>query len=200
MLLENRKAIETQMERFKALEKELKTKTFSQAGLFLIYKGLNAASKLDPAEVHKDSIRNWLSEMTDSLTTQIDVLEAEQETLTLGLKKKKQSKSQTRLNEIHDKIERHKYHQLKMEAILRMIDNGKLGPEQVDEVKEDVEDYVARNQEDDFEENEFMYEDLNLEEAEIFAIGFGHDEEEPEVVEPPKTPPREELKKEEKEV
>ena len=190
-LVENRKLIETQMERFKALEKDLKTKAFSQAGL-------NAVSKVDPLEEAKELVRNWLSDQTDALTTQIDTLETEQETLTLGLKKKRQTKSQTRLNEIQAKIEKHKYHQLKLEAILRMIDNGKLDPEQVEDVKEDVEYYVKKNNDDDFEENEYMYENLNLEEAEeIFAIGNQHEDEHHEVeVEVAKTPPREKEKEE----
>ena len=167
LLVDNRKLIETQMERFKALEKELKTKTFSQAGL-------NQLQKIDPLEEKKEQLREWLQVMNDQLTTQIDKLEAEQEHL--NLKKKGKNKQQTRTLEIREKIERHKYHQLKLESILRMIDNGKLDVDQVEMVKEDVEDYCNRNEDDDFEENEYMYEDLHLEEAEIFAIGIAHEE------------------------
>jgi CCR4-NOT transcription complex subunit 3 len=70
------------MERFKAMEKELKTKAYSAAGL-------NAASKMDPEEIRKEEIRRWISDQTDTLETQIDTLEAERETLLLGSKKSK---------------------------------------------------------------------------------------------------------------
>lgn len=64
------------MEKFKAMEKELKTKAYSQAGL-------NAASKADPEEIHREEIRQWISDQTDALSTQIDALEAEQEVIQL---------------------------------------------------------------------------------------------------------------------
>ena len=73
------------MERFKAMEKELKTKAYSAAGL-------NAASKMDPEEIRKEEIRRWISDQTDTLETQIDTLEAERETLLLGSKKSKKAR------------------------------------------------------------------------------------------------------------
>jgi CCR4-NOT transcription complex subunit 3 len=60
-----------------------------------------------------------------------------------------------------------------------MIDNGNLKPEQVDEIKEDVKYYIDSHQEDDFEEDELIYDDLNLEEAEVYGFG-GDDDEAPE--------------------
>lgn len=70
------------MEKFKALERELKTKAYSAAGL-------NASSKMDPEEVAKEEVRRWISDQTETLETQIDALEAERETLMLGNKKGK---------------------------------------------------------------------------------------------------------------
>ena len=159
------------MERFKALEKDLKTKAYSQAGL-------NAASKLDPEEQHRDEIRQWISDQTDTLSTLIDALEAEQEQLQITGKKsrKPDSSKAERLLKIDHHIERHKHHQNRLEVVLRMIDNGNLKPEQVDEIKEDVKYYLDSHQEDDFEEDELIYDDLNLEEAEVY--GFGGDDEE----------------------
>ncbi len=114
------------MEKFKAMEKELKTKAYSQAGL-------NAANKLDPEEIHRDEIRHWISEQTDNLATQIDALEAEQELFNQQNKKSKKldSQKQPRIANILFRIERHKFHQTRLEIILRMIDNGNLKPEQV---------------------------------------------------------------------
>ena len=47
--------------------------------------------------------------------------------------------------------------------------------QQVDGIKEDVKYYIDENQDAEFEENEYMYEDLNLEEAEVY---FGNEDDE----------------------
>lgn len=43
-------------------------------------------------------------------------------------------------------ITRHKAHIMKLELILRLLDNDELSPEEVNDVKELLEDYVERNQ------------------------------------------------------
>jgi CCR4-NOT transcriptional regulation complex NOT5 subunit len=43
-------------------------------------------------------------------------------------------------------ITRHKAHIKKLESILRLLDNDELSPEQVNDVKDFLEDYVERNQ------------------------------------------------------
>lgn len=45
-------------------------------------------------------------------------------------------------------IARHKAHIMKLELILRLLDNDELSPEQVNDVKDFLEDYVERNQVD----------------------------------------------------
>lgn len=45
----------------------------------------------------------------------------------------------------------------------------------MDSIKEDVKYYIDENQDAEFEENEYMYEDLNLEEAEVY---FGNEDDE----------------------
>lgn len=47
---------------------------------------------------------------------------------------------------MEDSITRHKLHLIKLELILRLLDNGGLSPDQVNEVKDFVEDYIERNQ------------------------------------------------------
>ena len=43
-------------------------------------------------------------------------------------------------------ISRHKSHIMKLELILRLLDNDELSPEQVNDVKDFLDDYVERNQ------------------------------------------------------
>ena len=115
------------MERFKACEKELKTKAFSK-------EGLAAANKYDPEERERDEFNNYMSEVKNKLEQQIDALEAEQEQLQLTVRKSKRadpSKTE-RLAQIDHHLERHKWHIMKLEIIQRMVDNGKL---KIDEVR-----------------------------------------------------------------
>ena len=43
-------------------------------------------------------------------------------------------------------ISRHRAHIIKLELILRLLDNDELSPDQVNDVKDFLEDYVERNQ------------------------------------------------------
>jgi CCR4-NOT transcription complex subunit 3 len=157
------------MEKFKAMEKELKTKAYSQAGL-------NQAEKTDPEEMHKEEIRQWISDQTDALATQIDALEAEQETLHLKKGRKNNKQKDERLAAIDHRIEKHKFHQLKLEIVLRMIDNGTLQPDEVEAIQDDVKYYIDENHETDFEENDYIYEDLHLEEGDVYGLGNDDDD------------------------
>lgn len=47
---------------------------------------------------------------------------------------------------LEESIARHKLHIIKLELILRLLDNDELSPDEVLDVKDLVEDYVERNQ------------------------------------------------------
>ncbi len=53
-----------QMERFKVVERETKTKAYSK-------EGLGAAQKLDPAQKEKEEISTWLVQAIDALNLQV---------------------------------------------------------------------------------------------------------------------------------
>lgn len=50
-----------------------------------------------------------------------------------------------------------------LETILRMLDNDTLPVDSIRKIKDDVEYYMESSQDPDFEENEFIYDDLDLE-------------------------------------
>ncbi|KAF3933124.1 hypothetical protein ABW19_dt0202258 [Dactylella cylindrospora] len=169
-LLEQRKLIETQMEKFKAVEKEMKTKAYSK-------EGLSAAAKLDPKEKEKVEICGFLSTMVEELERQIETFEAEMETIQLTLKKgRKDNHKAERLAGVERSVERHKWHQGKLELILRLVENGGLEAEQVSEIKDDIKYYVECNGDQDFTEDESVYDDLNLDEEEdLYNVGLDND-------------------------
>lgn len=159
-LTEQRKLIESEMERFKACEKEMKTKAYSK-------EGLTNSTKLDPRTKEKQDTSNFISSMIEELDRQIESMEAEQENLQSTMKKgKKDTAKAERISDIEHHIERHKWHQGKMETILRMVENGSLAPEAVNSLQEDIKYYVESNQDVDFAEDEELYEELNLDDEE----------------------------------
>ncbi|KAI0347054.1 hypothetical protein BDW22DRAFT_1417058 [Trametopsis cervina] len=159
-LLDNRKLIETQMEKFKACEKEMKTKAFSK-------EGLTQSAKLDPKQQEKLETTQWLQGQVEELLLQVEQAEAEIETLQGGQKKKNKGGQQAeRLETLEHLNERRKFHIGRLELILRLLDNGTMTSERVHGLKDDVTYFVESNTEEDFDEDEGIYDELNLEEEE----------------------------------
>ncbi|KAK1654464.1 Not1 N-terminal domain, CCR4-Not complex component-domain-containing protein [Colletotrichum phormii] len=159
-LLEHRRLIETQMEKFKAVEKAMKTKAYSK-------EGLASSAKLDPQEQAKAEASDFLNSMVDELEQQIETLEAEAEAIQATMKKgKSQTAKAERMAEIERIIERHKWHQGKLELIRRSLENGGVDTDQVTDLEETIRYYVSDGMNDDFVEDEEMYEELALDEDE----------------------------------
>ncbi|KAK6950800.1 hypothetical protein Daesc_007325 [Daldinia eschscholtzii] len=150
-LLEHRKLIETA---------SMKTKAYSK-------EGLSAAAKLDPKEQAKVEAGEFLSNMVDELEQQIEALEAEGEAIQATMKKgKSHSAKADRMAAIERIIERHKWHQGKLELIRRSLDNGGVDTEQVNDLEESIRYYVTDGTTDDYIEDEGLYDELNLQEEE----------------------------------
>ncbi|KAK1226039.1 general negative regulator of transcription subunit 5 [Marasmius sp. AFHP31] len=167
-LFDNRKLIETQMEKFKACEKEMKTKAFSKEGLI-------AAARLDPKEQEKEEEVTWLQSKVEELQMQVESAEAEIESLQGTGKKRNKAGSTARTEELESMNERRKWHIGRLEIILRLLNNGSLPPEKVAELHEDVLYFVESNTEEDFEEDEGIYDELNLDEEEEMFRGPVHE-------------------------
>jgi len=156
-LLENRKLIEIQMERFRLVEKESKMKAYSK-------EGLGQAKKIDPETKEYELCREWLNDTISNLNIQIDQMESETESLFAGTKKKKLDKDKVeRVDELNERIERHRHHIKQIELILRSLDNESLDVEAVNKVKDDVDYYIGNCHEPDFIEFDGLYDDLDLE-------------------------------------
>lgn len=152
-----RKAIEAEMEKFKVLEKEMKIKAFSKEGLIL-------STKLDPKEKEKQVLTSWINGCVSKLSSEVDQFEAEMESILAASKKGKklEQSKQERTDELGHHVERHRFHIDKLETILRSMENSILGPDDVSEVKDNVDYYVDCSQENDFKEPDDIYEGLDL--------------------------------------
>jgi CCR4-NOT transcription complex subunit 3 len=128
------------MEKFKACEKEMKTKAFSKEGLI-------QAAKLDPKEQEKEEATIWLQNQVEELQMQVEQTEAEVEALQgTGKKRNKAGTSAAgRLEELESLNERRKWHISRLEIVLRLLNNGSLSPDKVFGLKEDVQYFVESN-------------------------------------------------------
>lgn len=155
-LSDARRDIERRMEKFKVCEKEAKTKAFSKEGLQA------AASRLDPREKAKQEMREWLNNTVDTLNTQVEEFEAEVEDLSGAAPKGKKAKPPPRVAHLEESMARHRQHITRLEQMLRLLDNDEITAEDVEGVKELVEDYQERNQDDpdEFSNPDDLYGDV----------------------------------------
>ncbi|CAH8543955.1 unnamed protein product [Dicrocoelium dendriticum] len=158
-LLEARKEIEQDMERFKVIEKETKTKAYSKEGL------LSTEAKKDPLQKEKEELDEWLKQCISSLNTQMEKYEFEIESITNNNKKKRLDKDTTlAIEEKRQRLENCSFHIEKLETVMRLLDNERLDCALLRSIKDPIE-YVIQSC-DDISSLDYrnMYDDLRLDE------------------------------------
>jgi CCR4-NOT transcription complex subunit 3 len=159
------------MEQFKAVEKEMKTKAYSK-------EGLSQNAKQDPEEKRREELCDFLASQLDEIEQYIEALDAEQDTLQAAVKKKKNDTSKSgRLADIDVVLERFKWHEGKIQLLLRSLQNGNVDNDQVEELKDGIDYAVREGREADFEgEDPDLYEGCNLDgEEAVFGMGAEND-------------------------
>lgn len=162
-LLEARKLIETKMEQFKICEKETKTKTYSK-------EGLAREERLDPAEEAKLRTTSWIAEYVERFQELLAEKEFEIEKLSVG-KGKKQNKHL--IEGLQAQIANHKFHLIKLEGIIRLVNNDRLECDPVDALKEDLDYYLESCQDEEYMmayDEDFFYESLGLEDLDVVNV------------------------------
>lgn len=136
VLTENRRLIENGMERFKSVEKLMKTKQFSTEAL------TNPDIIKDPRELRKREQFVFIQECLEELQKQIEGYEAQED---------------------EEQVERHEFHIHNLENILKLLQNNEMEPETVQDYQEDIKYYVENNDDPDFIEYDTIYEDMGCE-------------------------------------
>lgn len=128
------------MERFKVIEKEMKTKAYSKEGLI-------SSNRIDAKEQQRLDLQQWISEKVEELQRQVEAAEAEIESVQAGGKKKSKAgeAGQQRVELLELQNERRHWHVTQLEIILRLVENSTLKVEEVESVKEDVDFFVQMN-------------------------------------------------------
>lgn len=157
-LQDARRAIERHMESFKILEREMKTKAFSTAGL--------SREETDPGTLAKLKCADWLNDVVSRLETQTEALEADLEALgpipqTRGKGSSKSPKNAVaeRATQLNSHITRHREYLARLERTLRLLENDQVTPEEVESaIKDSLEYYIESFAEDDFIEDDSMWD------------------------------------------
>ena len=128
------------MERFKVIEKEMKTKAYSK-------EGLGTAVRIDAKEQQRIDLTQWIADKVEELQRQVEGAEAEAESLQAGAKKKGKAgeAGQARIELLELQNERRQWHISQLEIIMRLLENSSLKVEDVESVKEDVDFFVSMN-------------------------------------------------------
>eukprot|EP01063_Lacrimia_lanifica_P005193 TRINITY_DN12998_c1_g2_i1.p1 TRINITY_DN12998_c1_g2~~TRINITY_DN12998_c1_g2_i1.p1 ORF type:complete len:630 (+),score=276.27 TRINITY_DN12998_c1_g2_i1:87-1892(+) len=148
---EARRQIEQKMEQFKACEREAKIKTYSKIGLSL-------ERRDDPEEQARETCRTWIRAAVDSLSLQVQNLEAECE----GLASKKRKRATKASDKSEEKIADHKFHIGRLELLILRIDRELVQLDDVEGIQELVQEYVDHNSDKHYDATgmEEIYEDL----------------------------------------
>ncbi|QHS76792.1 CCR4-NOT core subunit NOT5 [Saccharomyces paradoxus] len=136
VLMTNRRLIENGMERFKSVEKLMKTKQFSKEAL------TNPDIIKDPKELKKRDQVLFIHDCLDELQKQLEQYEAQ---------------------ENEEQTERHEFHIANLENILKKLQNNEMDPDPVEEFQDDIKYYVENNDDPDFIEYDTIYEDMGCE-------------------------------------
>lgn len=163
-LLDYRRSVEVAMEKYKAVEKASKEKAYSNMSL-------KKSETLDPEEMERRDVTNYLSQSIDELERQYDALQVEADRLILLNKKKKTATvaNEQKKNKLKEMQLRYRWHQQQMELALRLIANEELNPQDVKDIEDDINFFIESNQEPDFVEDETIYDGLNLDSNEAIA-------------------------------
>jgi len=155
-LLNYRRLIETQMEKFKVVERETKTKAYSK-------EGLQAASKVDPAQKEIEETEEWLRDNIKEMKIKSEMYDCQLTSLVPSSRKKKLD--QHKMDKV-DQLKRYmammNFHMENLEKVLRMLHNKTITADMAKEVKDDIEYFMESHEDPDYEHNVYLYLDLDL--------------------------------------
>ncbi|KAI5965460.1 NOT5 [Candida theae] len=160
LLQENRTKIEHSMDIFKELEKSSKIKQFSNEGLEL-QREAKKSSRFGDVEKLQEAC-DYITGVIESLTNQNEELDQELDSLGAQSKKKGGYSVQSSIEDIKYKIDRNNTHVEKLEEVLDNLENDRLDPAKIDDIKDDLDYYVEMNQDEDYVEYDEFYDQLEV--------------------------------------
>lgn len=154
-LEESRRAIEKEMEKFKACEKLFKLKAFSK-------EGLAQQTKVYPQEAERERHRKWIREALERFSTDTDFKEAELEKAKATPKKgkAKASEDSQKIAGLQKEVGRYKWHVSRLEQVLRALENDSIELTVLDRLKEYLLAVFENERSTDAAEETMLYEEV----------------------------------------
>lgn len=157
-LQEHRRMVEEAMECYKEVEKNSKMKSYSNQSIMLAALEQDQYLDLSP---EAESALEFLNHSIDELTKQNEELESEYEKLSQKkIRKKNSTMIEERKQEIDSLSSRNRFHIEKLSHIVDFLKRGKVDPDLVMSIQEDVNFYIESNQDPDFVDDENLYDEL----------------------------------------
>ncbi|KAG5477061.1 hypothetical protein LSCM1_05401 [Leishmania martiniquensis] len=142
-----RKKIEERMETFRAIEREMKTKAFSNEGL--------ASAALEKAD---SATEQWLKDAIEEGRKKIELLEYEVQKANNGrVRRGKQQKSEYQV-----RLENLQTHFFKWESLLRMVNNEELDTDEVDDLQEPIQKVLEDDVDLEVMEDMSIYDSFDI--------------------------------------
>lgn len=154
---QSRKRIEERMESFRAIEREMKTKAFSNEGL--------ASAALEKAE---SPTEQWLKEVIEDGRKKIELLEYEAQKANGG--RARRGKTQQQKSSYQLRLEKLQVHFYKWEALLRMVTNEEVDTDEVDELQEQIQKVLEDDVEMEVVDNMSIYDTFDIAEPKVKPI------------------------------
>jgi len=167
-LLEARKNIEQQMERFKVIERETKQKPYSKDALGNNY-------KFDPHHKEQEEIREWLQSCSNKLSNKIEELESRLDDLNAN-KKKRMDKE--KIEATKNSLETHRYYLDTLERIGKMVRKNQFSVKKVQEIRYDIDDFIENSDQPDYSINTELFDELELDKYDSSANNDDDDDDE----------------------
>ncbi|KAG5503336.1 hypothetical protein GH5_04406 [Leishmania sp. Ghana 2012 LV757] len=144
----SRKKIEERMETFRAIEREMKTKAFSNEGL--------ASAALEKAD---SATEQWLKDAIEEGRKKIELLEYEVQKANNGRVRrgKQQQKSEYQV-----RLENLQTHFFKWESLLRMVNNEELDTDEVDDLQESIQKVLEDDVDLEVMEDMSIYDSFDI--------------------------------------
>ena len=162
-LQEARRRIEVEMERFKAFERESKTKPFSLVGLAM-------TDRMDANESKRQEKREQLEEIVDRMNVQAEEFRAEWEAL--STKKKRSRDESDRFDQLKRYIDWLAFHIRSLEQVLRRLDNGMIDPDELDSLIDSLNIFMEQFEDPDYYHDDGLYEQYNLDSDAVDATYY----------------------------
>jgi CCR4-NOT transcription complex subunit 3 len=81
------------------------------------------STQMDLMTRERDELTNWIVASIDSLQVQMDNFKSELELITADNKMRLDKEKQDRIDDLKVYLEKHKFHMIKLETLMRMLNN-----------------------------------------------------------------------------